>query len=273
MTIKASPHQWDDDSTSGDTTETLVATDTKEHVSYLNGKIKVLNSYISDLRAEKDKINEEKCRLIVQVEQLQYDIQKERREHENELKRIMDEKSVTLKNLPKPEVNESTAMVGKANAVWRRTMNNVAACNNFFRRGMIDVLECPVLREGIHKWRIRLERVGGIRLGVISSEHDIDYGKPLGDQEGTWGYGGFGDAWYGAKNLGYFAKYDREECLITMILDLDGCGSLSYAIDHNPAVVVFKNMKSKLRNSSDFSGFLPAANLSVNAKIRFLGFE
>merc|ERR1719410_2367332 len=194
-----------------------------------------------------DEAGKEKKRRLAKINKLKNEDQNKRQ------KLVIDTKSIKHNTKHLGDIPDD-----KKNAVWKSVAGSKDLC--------IDSFNCPVLSSGIHKWSFRIESLGiGVGLGVISSEHEIDYKGFLGYQPGTWGYYNNGYAYI----KGGYPKY-KEWSTVKSILDLTGKGTLSFAIDNGPTFKVFSDMKSNLGNCHNNSiGFIPAASLLSESKIYF----
>lgn len=220
-------------------------------------------------------IRNELYRLKELVTKLKHENLEQKRMHSKEeesLKLKLDEaKKENYDLINKMEQLQIKFSRNITNAVWEGSNDAVLNYQQSLKSGSIN---CAVLNSGIHQWHILNESSNGdISLGVVSSEYEIDYEKWLGNQAGTWAYYNHGEAWHCNEFIGFYLGY-YEKCTITLTLDLTGEGTLSYAIDGESAVTVFRNMKSKLgNNKNDLAGFIPAASLSPECAVRFLGFK
>jgi hypothetical protein len=164
----------------------------------------------------------------------------------------------------------------RAPALWKSS-NDVTFIGGQSERYSNDVLHCPALTCGIHKWSILVEEMTSqVFLGVASTVSDLDQGKFLGQQAGGWVYGGAlsGNTYHksmSASSDGH-PKF-RKGSKLTFILDLTGKGALSASVDGKTAVQLFSNMHSAFEDM-DTKGFVPAASIwRDNGRVRFLGFE
>jgi hypothetical protein len=135
-----------------------------------------------------------------------------------------------------------------------------------------DVLQCPALTSGAHKWSILVEEHAiVVFLGVASTVHELNYTDFLGHQAGGWAYGSDGSAWHNSEINAGHPNFD-EGSKVTLILDLTGEGTLSASVDGKPAVQVFAKMLFKLEGFNA-KGFVPAVSVLGKGGVRFLGLE
>jgi hypothetical protein len=135
---------------------------------------------------------------------------------------------------------------------------------------MIDVLDFPGLQGGTYTWKIKILREAGVRLGVVSSlERNHMYEKNLGTTGVSWGYGGYGDAWNNDRQVGGWHVGFSTGSIVTFRLDLTGKGRMRVAVDDEPMVLVYDNMKTEGR----FEYFIPAVYLFDASSIQILGFQ
>jgi hypothetical protein len=131
-----------------------------------------------------------------------------------------------------------------------------------------DVLQCPALTFGVHKWSILVEEMTvSLHLGVTSTVHTLNCNEFPGRQSGGWVYGFNGGAYHNTSQNSSGHPTFKKGSKVTFILDLTGEGTLSSSVDGTPAVQVFSNMLSKSK------GFVPAVSCYGTGAVRFLGFE
>jgi hypothetical protein len=161
--------------------------------------------------------------------------------------------------------------------VWRSSGESVLFSNS--ASPAVEFLSCPVLRSGIHKWSIKVEKKGfknGTWIGVASTEHKINCNQWLGCQDGGWVYSDDGDkAHYayliGDRSSGSHAKF-KEGSIVTLTLDLTGPGILNASVNGSPPAELFNDMLSKFDDGGAV-GFLPAVSLCQKVQVRLLEFE
>ena len=172
-------------------------------------------------------------------------------------------------------------------------------CTSEFNHS-VELLNCRALRDGIHKWSIKLECSGGNDqyLGVAacctppsSSDDDddnatsdnsglpeVDMNQWLGCQTVGWVYGSNGSACHAmGHNTSYYGDrrpvFDQGS-VINFLLDLTtGGGTLSASVDGLATCQLFTNMLSELPADQPHAGFVPAVSLRTPGRVRFLGFD
>jgi hypothetical protein len=140
-----------------------------------------------------------------------------------------------------------------------------------------DLLQCPALSSGIHKWSILVEEFDEldnlVRMGVVSTVHPLDTEKKLGDQAGGWQYRNDGHVRCNGVFMGVKPTFGKGST-VAFILDLTGDGTLSASVDGMPAAQLFSNMLSKFEGYwYNEKGFVPAVSLCRLGRVRFLGFD
>jgi hypothetical protein len=138
----------------------------------------------------------------------------------------------------------------------------------------VELLECPPMTLGIHKWSVLVE--GGMYgyFGVASTVHSFEEESILGHQEGGWAYCSDGGAIHNNEGVNWDSPILRKGSKVTFILDLTGEGTLSASVDGNPFRRLFTDMLSKVRIVNPEGGFVPAVSLDdYRDRVRFLGFE
>jgi hypothetical protein len=156
--------------------------------------------------------------------------------------------------------------------VWKSSKD---VCVSGIHRARVELLECPPMTSGVHKWSIFVEghtsRLS-FALGVASTVHSFEKKSFLGNLAGGWAYYGHAQACHNSRvvklNLPKFQKGSK----VTFILDLTGGGSLSASVDGKSFHQLFSNMLSVVRRVNPVGGFVPAVGLNLS-KVRFLGFE
>jgi hypothetical protein len=133
---------------------------------------------------------------------------------------------------------------------------------------MIDVLDFPGFHVGTHTWKIKILLKFGVRLGVVSSLK-LNYEKNLGTTEESWGYGGYGDAYHNGRRVGGWHVGFSTGSIVTFRLDLTGKGTMRVAVDDEPMVLVYDNMKKGV----SFERFIPVVYLFDASSIQILGFQ
>jgi hypothetical protein len=151
---------------------------------------------------------------------------------------------------------------------WRKSNNVVASCVSGDLL-VADVLQCPVLSSGVHKWSILVERGTYMQLGVVASTAlPFNFDDWIGNQGGGWVYSNFGFAFHNGNMIQGQLPTFGQGSIVTFILDLTGEGTLGASVDDNPPILIFSNMQNV-----HAAGFLPAASLNRPARVRFLGFK
>lgn len=130
----------------------------------------------------------------------------------------------------------------------------------------IDVLNSVALTAGIHIWSISVGNEAGVRMGIVSASKSHFARYPLGDTEGTWCYGGWGDLWHAGMPCGNAVPFTTGST-ITFTLDLTDEGILYARVDGKVDIKLFSNLKSHA------DSFIPAVYLYKNSSICFLGFD
>jgi hypothetical protein len=154
---------------------------------------------------------------------------------------------------------------------WKSS--NVVVFSGMAGAWSTDVLQCPALTSGIHKWSILVEEMASaVSLGVASTVHELDYNNFLGYQAGGWVNSSDGYAYHNSEFYAGHPKF-KNGSKVTLILDLTGEGTLSASVDGKPAEQLFAEMLSKLDGFKNTKGFVPAVSISGKGGARFLGFE
>ena len=154
--------------------------------------------------------------------------------------------------------------------VWKSSDDTCVCGTSDYPR--LEILQCPPMIDGVHKWSIRVEEdhFSALDLGVVSAAQELKYEKSLiGNQIGGWGY--FGQGMAHNNGIQYKRKLPsfQKGSTITFLLDLTEEGSLSVTIDNGrPMFRLFSDMLQIGQQ-----GFIPAVALEKPAKVRFLGFE
>jgi hypothetical protein len=142
--------------------------------------------------------------------------------------------------------------------------------------GVADVLDCPAMKSGVHKWRIQVVEGKRHGLGVIVT-CTSDVPLPLLDLDGFYrskrGLAMFqGKAVHGKGNCTsefHVPCKFRTGSIVSFSLDLDQGGILTASIDGDAPFEVFSDMCQRLDKED---GFLPAVDVSCGS-VKFLGFE
>jgi hypothetical protein len=157
-------------------------------------------------------------------------------------------------------------------AGWKTT-NDVVFTSYKSRGYSTEVIQCPPLTSGVHKWSILVEEmIYHVYFGVASTVHELDYNRFLGHQSGGWAYGQ-GSAYHNDATVSNGHPKLKTGSKVTLILDLTGEGTLSASVDGKPAVQLFAEMLSELDGFKNTKGFVPAVSISGKGGARFLGFE
>jgi hypothetical protein len=151
--------------------------------------------------------------------------------------------------------------------VWRKANNVVLSAES---QRIVDDLDCPAMRTGVHKWSILVENLGRENRLVLGVEVPRDqYART------AWSYCEAGDVYsymngrqspVVTRDLATFGSGSK----VTFILDLTGAGTLAASVDDAPFVQLFSDMLSHL---PDGAGLHPVVNMQRPGRIRFLGFE
>jgi uncharacterized protein YqgV (UPF0045/DUF77 family) len=158
-------------------------------------------------------------------------------------------------------------------AVWKSS--NTVALSSEKEKRSTELLQCPVLRAGIHKWSILVEDVcpSGLHLGVASTVHPLKLDKFIGYQEAGWVLEDSGCTFHNWPISSMGNPTFKMGSKVTFVLDLTGEGTLSASVDDTrPPSKLFSKMLSDFKGR-DAAGFLPAVSLRRPGRVRFLGFE
>jgi hypothetical protein len=145
-----------------------------------------------------------------------------------------------------------------------------------------ELLECPPMNSGIHKWSIFVEKhhvekhrvIGDLSVGVASTVHSLEENNNLWRQEGGWAYDSHGEALHSGRYVKMTLPTFQKGSKVTFVLDLTGEGTLSASVDGKSFHQLFSDMCSKVRSVDPEGGFVPAVGLNyAGQKVRFLGFE
>jgi hypothetical protein len=136
-----------------------------------------------------------------------------------------------------------------------------------------DVLDCPIMKSGVHKWRVQVGEGEGYELAVLAvsllrSDVDGYY-----EQHKSW-------VLTGGEALHYPADGDESQVsgppfaimagsIVSFSLDLERGGILTVTIDGSAPFEAFSGM---CQGNSEDEGFLPAVNV-WDGDVKFLGFE
>ena len=142
-----------------------------------------------------------------------------------------------------------------------------------------ELLESPVLRRGVHQWRVRFENMCNLAwIGVASTTQEVRPTQWLGLQSTGWVYGSNGSAyhnrsWNAVASLRCPHPKFEKGSAVTIILDLRGKHKSLYAsTDDGPIFLLFANMSSCTeRETKNISGFVPAVSLCAPGEVTFLG--
>jgi hypothetical protein len=162
--------------------------------------------------------------------------------------------------------------------VWIQSGTNTVVAKSGRNRSL-DVLDCPVMTSGVHKWKIQVVKGKGCELVVLTtrpsdgpllrSDLDAYYQR----QEGWTVFEG--------QTLHYRGNVDEAEVsgrlpcklnvgsIVSFSLYIDRGGILTVSIDGSTPCVAFSGM---CRGHDVEEGFLPAVDV-WDGEVKFLGFE
>jgi hypothetical protein len=142
-----------------------------------------------------------------------------------------------------------------------------------------DVLDCPVMKSGVYKWRIQVVQGKGHDLGVLAtcpSERSLLRSSLLAYYRRNGGWSLFeGHAVHGRGEDDKDQIRGNLPCdfmtasIVSFSLDLDRGGILTASIDGDDPFEVFSGM---CRGLGEEEGFLPDVYV-YDGSVKFLGFE
>jgi hypothetical protein len=140
-----------------------------------------------------------------------------------------------------------------------------------------DVLDCPLMKSGVHKWRIKVVKGNGHALGVLATrppDGSFHRSRASFASKGAWtmfkGEAVVGRrGWENRKILGRLPCEIRTGSIVSFSLDLDRGGILTVSIDEDAPFEVFSGM---CKETDVEEGFLPIVT-AMDGSVRFLGFE
>lgn len=141
------------------------------------------------------------------------------------------------------------------------------------------VLHCQPLRNGVHKWKLRIEEKhysGSVWVGVASSEHRVDCNQWIGSEKGGvgWVYGSNGTVCHKSTvNISSGLSAFGLGSVISLTLDLTKQGTLSASVDNGDTFLLFSDMLQAFEQEVSIPGFVPTVSMIGPGKVRFLGFQ
>jgi hypothetical protein len=154
-------------------------------------------------------------------------------------------------------------------AVWKTSYDAVLSGDD--KKMCCEVMDCPAMRNGLHKWTIKLEQMSdNLVVGIASTIDPPDPTQQLGRDKRSWALWDDGDIWH-AKYIDTPNKVESSVDLtfehgseVSLVLDLrggGGGGTLSASVDDGPTVLLFSNLLSHLDNHGGSGGFVPAVEI------------